>query len=190
MRFRPVNHESILYVIAFILAAALRFIQLGALPLSDNEAGWALQALQTAQGTRPLLGPQPGYILPTSLLFFLFGDSNFLARFIPALTGSALILVPYLFRQRLRPVSSLLLAFFLALDPGLVSLSRQAEQPDTRPDLRPAGLGVLVGKTSAGGGHFWRVGAALGAVLLGWDAGTGAGLGPAPHHGIETRQPR
>ncbi len=126
MQSRSIKHESVLYGIAFILAAALRFIQLGALPLSDTEAGWALQALHVAQGTRPLLGSQPIYILPTSLFFFLFGDSNFLARFVPALTGSALILVPYLFRERLKPVPGLLLAYFLALDPGLVSLSRQA----------------------------------------------------------------
>jgi hypothetical protein len=126
MQFRLTKYESSLYVIAFILAAALRFIQLGALPLSDTEAEWALQALRVAEGTHPPLGPQPIYILPTSLLFFLFGISNFLARFIPALAGSALILVPYLFRQRIKPVPSLFLAFFLALDPGLVSLSRQA----------------------------------------------------------------
>ena len=126
MRFRPIKHESSLYVIACILAVVLRFTQLGALPLSDSEAEWALQALHVAQGTRPLLGPQPIYILPTSFLFFLLGTSNFLARFIPALTGSALILAPYLFRRRLKPFPGLLLAFFLALDPGLVSLSRQA----------------------------------------------------------------
>jgi hypothetical protein len=126
MRIRPIKHESVLYVIAFILAAALRFVQLGALPLSDTEAEWALQAHNVAQGARPLLGSQPIYILPTSLLFFLFGTSNFLARFIPALTGSTLILVPYLFRERLKPVPGLLLAFFLAFDPGMISLSRQA----------------------------------------------------------------
>ena len=126
MRFQVVKYENILYVIAFILAAALRFIKLGAPPLSDLEAGWALQAYNVAQGMRPILGSQPIYILPTSLLFFLFGTSNFGARFIPALTGSALIFVPYLFRQRLKLVPSLLLAFFLVLDPGLVSLSRQA----------------------------------------------------------------
>jgi hypothetical protein len=94
--------------------------------LSDTEAEWALQALHLAQGAQPLLGSQPIYILPTSGLFYLFGSSNFLARFIPALTGSALILIPYLFRERLKLVPSLLLAFFLALDPGLISLSRQA----------------------------------------------------------------
>ncbi len=126
MRFQIVKYENSLYVIAFLLAAALRFIQLGALPLSDIEAEWALQAYKVAQGTQPLLGPQPIYILPTSALFYLFGSSNFLARFIPALTGSTLILVSYLFRKRLNPVPGLLLAFFLALDPGLISLSRQA----------------------------------------------------------------
>ena len=126
MQFRSAKHESVPYVIAFILAAALRFIQLGALPLSDSEAEWALQAFNVAQGMRPILGSQPIYTLPASTLFFLFGTSNFLARFIPALTGSVLILVPYLFRQRLKLIPGLLLAFFLALDPGLVSLSRQA----------------------------------------------------------------
>lgn len=126
MRFQPIKHESALYLIAFLLAAALRFVQLGALPLSDAEAEWALGALRVVGGARPILGSQPIYILPTSALFFLFGDSNFLARFVPALTGSALVLVPYLFRERIKPVPALLLAFFLALDPGLVSLSRQA----------------------------------------------------------------
>jgi hypothetical protein len=166
MRFRSIKHESVLYVIAFILAAALRFIQLGALPLSDSEAEWALQAFNIAQGTRPLLGPQPIYILPTSLLFFLFGTSNFLARFIPALTGSALILVPYLFRGRLKPVPGLLLAFFLALDPGLVSLSRQAGS--LMPALtfvllawafwwreRPRAAGVFAGLALLSGPSLW-----------------------------------
>ncbi len=125
MQFQSIKHENVWYIIAIILAFALRFTQLGALPLSDTEADWALQAFDLAKGLRPLLGPQPIYILPTSILFFIFGTSNFLARFVPALTGSLLILVPYLFRQRIRPVPSLLLAFFLALDPGLVSLSRQ-----------------------------------------------------------------
>jgi hypothetical protein len=166
MQFRSIKHESVLYVIAFILAAALRFIQLGALPLSDTEATWALQALHVAQGAKPLLASQPIYILPTSALFFLFGDSNFLARFIPALTGSALILVPYLFRSRLKPVRGLLLAFFLALDPGLVSLSRQAGS--LMPALtfvlltwafwwheRPRAAGIFAGLALLSGASVW-----------------------------------
>ncbi len=181
MRFRPVKHESVLYGIAFSLAVAVRFIQLGALPLSDGEAGWALQALNLAQGTQPLLGPQPVYILPTSLLFFLFDDSNFLARVLPALTGSALVLVPYLFRQRLKPVPALLLAFFLALDPGLVSLSRQAGS--LMPALtflllawvfwwakHPRAAGIFAGLALLSGPSLWAGLLGLGSAWILWHA--------------------
>ncbi len=127
------RRESLLYLFAFIIALAVRLTKLGATPLTDAEARWALQALGVAQGTHPASaanGSQPAYILLTSILFFAYGGgTNFLARLIPALTGSALVLVPYLFRERLKPRPSLILAFFLALDPGLVALSRQAGSP-------------------------------------------------------------
>lgn len=166
MRSQFVKHENILYVFAFLLAAALRFIHLGALPLGDTESAWALQALNVAQGTHPLLGSQSIYILPTSALFYMFGSSNFLARFVPALTGGLLILVPYLFRRRLEPVPGLLLAFFLALDPGLISLSRQAGS--LMPALtflllawafwwnkRPQGAGIFAGLALLSGPAVW-----------------------------------
>jgi hypothetical protein len=166
MRNQLIKYESVLYLIAFILAAALRFIQLGALPLSDAEAEWALQAFHVAQGAHPLLGSQPIYILPTSTLFFLFGDSNFLARIIPALTGVALIFVPYLFRERLKPVPALILALFLALDPGLVSLSRQAGSLMSALTFtllawafwwreRPRGAGIFAGLALLSGPTVW-----------------------------------
>ena len=40
-----------------------------------------------------------------------------------------LVFAPLLFADRIKPRSSLILAFFIALDPGLVSLSRQAASP-------------------------------------------------------------
>src|SRR5574337_1032391 len=124
---KPLRRETILYILAFVLALAVRLIKLGTLPLTDLEAKWALQALGVAQGAHPALGSQPFYILLTAVLFFVYGGgTNFLARLIPALTGSALVLVPFLFRERLKPRPSLILAFFLALDPGLTALSRQA----------------------------------------------------------------
>jgi len=126
MNFARIKYEGWLYGLAFLLAASLRLIQLGAAPLYDTEAQSALQALHVAQGLKPALGPHPAYILFTSVLFFIFGSSNFLARLIPALAGSALVLAPLLFRERLKPRASLILAFFLAIEPGLVALSRQA----------------------------------------------------------------
>jgi predicted membrane-bound mannosyltransferase len=83
------KREGWLYALAFLLAIGLRFIQLGAMPLTDAEAAPAMQALHIAQGLKPALSPYPFYILSTSILFFLVGNgTDFLARFIPALTGS------------------------------------------------------------------------------------------------------
>ena len=177
MQFRPIKHENTLYLIAFILAAALRFIQLGALPLNDTEAEWALQALNVAQGNRPLLGSQTIYILPTSSLFFLFRSSNFLARFIPALAGSLLAVVPYFFRERIKPFPALLLAFLLALDPGLVSLSRQAGSLILALTFvllawgfwwsaRPRAAGVFAGLALLSGPSVWAGLLSLGLALL------------------------
>ena len=130
MTHRHFKYEGWLYALAFLLAIALRFIKLGAMPLSDAEAAPALQALQIAQGLRPALAPYPFYILFTSVLFFVYGSgTDFLARFIPAFVGSLLVFAPLLFPERIRPRVGLILAFFIALDPGLVALSRQAASP-------------------------------------------------------------
>ncbi|MBE0683161.1 MAG: hypothetical protein IH589_14730 [Anaerolineales bacterium] len=127
MTYRHFKYEGWLYALAFLLALGLRLIQLGAMPLTDAEAAPALQALHITQGLKPALAPHPFYILSTSILFFLYGGgTNFLARLIPALIGSLFVFAPLLFANRLKPRSSLILAFFIALDPGLTALSRQA----------------------------------------------------------------
>ena len=124
---KPFRHQTALYIVAFLLALVVRLIRLGTWTLTDTEAQWALQALNVAQGAHPALGSQPAYVLLTSIVFFFYGGgTNFWARFIPALAGSFLVFVPFLFRERLKPRPSLILAFFLAFDPGLVALSRQA----------------------------------------------------------------
>lgn len=130
MTYRHFKYEGGLYALAFLLALGIRLVGLGTLPLTDAEAGPALQALRISAGETTTLSPHPFYILSTSVLFLLYGGgTDFLARFIPALFGSLLVLAPRLFDDRLRPRSSLLLAFFLALDPGLISISRQAASP-------------------------------------------------------------
>jgi hypothetical protein len=121
------KNQGWLYGLAFLIAVAFRFIQLGAAPLTDSEATLALQAFQLARGETVLLAPQPLYILFTSLLFVVIEATNFMARFLPAIAGSALVFVPYLFRGKLggdRP--ALILALLIAFDPGLTALSRQA----------------------------------------------------------------
>jgi hypothetical protein len=126
MNSRSPRFEKTAYLIAFLLAVGLRFIQLGDPALTDSEATLALQSLHLAQGLKPALGSNVAYVNLTGVLFFIFGSSNFLARFWPALAGSALVFVPWLFRERLKARPAIILAFFLAIDPALVFVSRTA----------------------------------------------------------------
>jgi hypothetical protein len=135
--------ERILYSLAFLMALGIRLLHLGAAPLSDYEAGWALQAFEVAGGGSAALGPAPGYLLLTGLLFFLFGDSNAFARLVPALSGSLLVFLPLAFRGFLGRyprgrLAGILFAFGLALDPGLVAASRLAGGP-----MLAAGFGLM-----------------------------------------------
>ncbi len=128
----PLEHW--LYGLAFLVALVLRLAQLGTGPLNNSEASLALQALGLAHAGETVIGSQPGYILLTGALFSLFGATNFLARFIPALAGSLLVWLPFYFRRWMGASLWLhragwVLAFGLAIDPGLVSLSRQAGSP-------------------------------------------------------------
>jgi hypothetical protein len=123
---RRFSFEQVLFFLAFLLALLVRFINLGVQPLTDLEARWALQALEIAKGNKPFLGTQPAYLLLTSVNFFIFGASNFLARFWPALAGAGLILAPAAFKKQLGQKAAILLAFALAFDPGLLALSRMA----------------------------------------------------------------
>ncbi|HBG74462.1 MAG: hypothetical protein A2X25_14170 [Chloroflexi bacterium GWB2_49_20] len=123
---RRITLEQGLFSLAFILALVVRFISLGTQPLTDREAKWALQALEIARGSKPLLGSQPAYLLLTAINFFIFGASNFMARFWPALAGAGLVLVPAAFQKHLGRKAAIFLAFALALDPGMLALSRMA----------------------------------------------------------------
>ena len=167
--------EHFLFGLAVLLAAGIRFINLGSTPLSDGEATWALQALDLVRGSHALIGPQPAYILLTAFGFSLLGISEFLARFWPALAGSALVLAPVLFRERIGRKAAVVLAFALALEPSLVAASRQA-------DGRILALAGLVFATG-----FWLKGSTVwagiagGFALLGgptiWNGLIAAGLG-------------
>lgn len=130
--------ENLLISLALVLAFIVRLWGLGAKPLSDFEASWALQALSVAHGEQLAVGAQPGYIFPTGLLFWLMGSSDFLARLWPVLAGSLLVLVPFFLRDRLGREAALVAAFGLAIDPGLVAFSRLAGGP-----MPAIGFGLL-----------------------------------------------
>jgi predicted membrane-bound mannosyltransferase len=152
MNLNRITFEHFLFAAALILALLIRFANLGSAPLSDSEASYALQALALAHGGSSVatgsidagnvtvatfagvIGPQPAYVVLTGLLFAIFGSSNFLARFWPALAGGLIILVPFLISRPNKPhllesAAAVIMAFGLALAPGLVASSRLAGGP-------------------------------------------------------------
>ncbi len=141
MKNRYLSLEHAFYMVALAIAMTLRLLTLGKQPLSDFEAGWALQALQVSKGGAILIGANPAYVHITAILFFIFGSSNFLARILPALAGCALVLAPWLLRERIGRTAAILLAFGLALDPGFVGISHLAGGP--MPAIAIASLAVL-----------------------------------------------
>lgn len=118
--------EYVLHAAILLLALGLRFANLGGLSLNEHEAAAALPAYQLSQDSQAPVGEQPAYTLLTALAFFAVPSSEFLARFWPALFGSALALLPFFWRDLLGRQAAVLLALGLALDPGFVALSRLA----------------------------------------------------------------
>ena len=181
-KFEP-TLEHACYALALAIAVGLRFVQLGALPLSDYEAGWALQALHVIQGLKPAIGPNPAYVHLTAILFYIFGPTDFLARFWPALAGCSLVLAAWLLRGRIGRLPALILAFGLAIDPGLVAMSHLAGGPMLAitclvlaelfwMDGRRAAAGFFAGLALLSGPSTWL---GLLGVGLAWAFGSGIG---------------
>ncbi len=121
------DFEKLAYPAIFIIGLTLRLLHLGQFSLSDEEARLALQALSLARGEIPSYqNPDGGYLVFTGVLFFIFNATNFLARFVPALLGALICLMPVGFRTVLGKKAALILSLGLALDGAWLSSSRQA----------------------------------------------------------------
>jgi hypothetical protein len=123
------TNEILLYSLIFFLGLAVRLILLGSNPLTERESVWAYQAWEIWKGLPVRMGSLVSYLSVTEGLFAIFGSSNFSARLWPALTGSALIWIPYLSRKHLGRIPALIMAGGLALDAALVPNSRIAGSP-------------------------------------------------------------
>ena len=116
--------QVLILIIIFVLALGFRFINLGGNALTDGEAEIAMQALRLAEGTRTVVGSQLATLSLASISFFLFDSNNFLARFWPALFGALIVIIPFLFRERIGWLTALLSSLFLSISPEMVGLSR------------------------------------------------------------------
>ncbi len=124
------TRDRLKWLALFGLAVVLRLILLGKFPLREVEAQWAYQAWELWQGKEPGPGIQAAYLSATRGLFALFGGSSTaLARLWPALAGSLVIWIPYFLKRSLGRSGALIMGLGLAVDPGLVALSRGVGTP-------------------------------------------------------------
>jgi len=122
--------EHALYALLILLALGMRFFALGVQPLNPLEAANAWPAWLAATGlTAPNL-PTPSspllYALHT-LLFWLAGGSDALARALPALFGAGLIGLVWIGRHWLGRSTAFWAALLIVFDPWLVAYSRLAD---------------------------------------------------------------
>lgn len=122
------RYEVSAWAVLVGVALAMRLAQLDAAPLSAAEIRQAAAAWRatTGQGL-PVSDYSPLPFAANSLLFVLFGASDWLARLLPALAGSALVITPTLLRRRLGRVGSLVTGVYLAISPTALVASRQLD---------------------------------------------------------------
>lgn len=124
-RIKKFTTLQLAYGIIFLIALTLRLVNLNQAPLAENEAQRALCALDiqsaSCEGTAVI------YTFFTGIIFVIFGDNNLTSRFLPALLGSLLVLLPLLLEKKMERKNGLVLAFCLALDPILIQTSRSAD---------------------------------------------------------------
>lgn len=118
--------ERAAYVAVGLLAAALRFFQLGLRPLTEAEAAQALAAFRFSHGAIQAApaGTIPALFTGNVAAFTLFGAGDTISRWLPALAGLILALLPYGLRGRLGRGGALTASLLLALSPVAVYYSR------------------------------------------------------------------
>jgi uncharacterized protein (TIGR03663 family) len=123
-----VTVENALWILVAVVALVLRLVSLGSAPLNESEAREAMLALRAATGQGMPRGDySPVLLALNGLLFFICGTSDGLARLWPALSGSALVLVPFLLRRRVGRFGALGAGLYLAFSPTALLASRQLD---------------------------------------------------------------
>jgi len=118
------KNPAIWFLLALILALVLRLVSLGASSFTQSELTLVNQAWKISQGLSESNGSVPVYSALTALLFFIFDASNFLARFLPAIAGASLVILPWFWKEELGEKSALILSFGLAIESAFLLFSR------------------------------------------------------------------
>ncbi len=117
------------YVVLAVAAAAMRFWELGSRAFHHDESLHAFYSWNLYAGEGYIHNPMmhgPFQMEATAGLFFVFGDSDVTARLLYAIAGTALVLMPLLFRSRLGDWGALFTSMMLAFSPAMLYYSRFA----------------------------------------------------------------
>ncbi|MBI3537719.1 MAG: glycosyltransferase family 39 protein [Chloroflexi bacterium] len=132
--FPALTVEVALYVALVGASLCWRLFALGDAPLASDEARQALAAWNFLRGVPDAyVGSSLLYVgssLPFTgdfVLFALFGASDSVARVLPALFGSALVLAPLFFRRELGQVGAVIASVLLVFSPSLLFFARTAD---------------------------------------------------------------
>lgn len=175
--------ERLGYAAIGLLALLLRLANLGAAPMSPAEAVQAMAALDLAasRGALPAAGVSPLLLNLHWLIFSLAQANEPWARLLPALAGSAIVLLAYGLRAELGRLGALAAALLLALSTTLVFWSRSATGESL---ALLAGMMLIVGLAGwrRGSGRGWALwlAAALALLLLSAPIGYSILLAAAP----------
>jgi predicted membrane-bound mannosyltransferase/sugar lactone lactonase YvrE len=123
-----VAHKEIVAVGALMaIAAGLRFWALGDKALHHDESlhaqyTWYLYSGRGYEHNPLMHGP---FLFHSgALIFFLFGDSDYTTRVLPALFGTVLVGMPFLLRKQIGMRAVLIAAVLLTVSPTLLYVSR------------------------------------------------------------------
>ena len=121
--------EIVAYAILLVLGGAMRLWDLGDQAIHHDESLHALYAWRLYSGEGYAHDPMmhgPFQFHGIASLFFLFGDSDYTARLLPALFGIALIAIPFCFRWKLGAKGAVFTSTLIMISPSLLYYSRFA----------------------------------------------------------------
>jgi len=121
-----ITTELVLWAVLIGLALALRLASLDRLPLTVGESARAFSAWLVSEGNVPDGWPGDVSAATTSHLFRIFGSGETVARIVPAVSGSALVVSFWLAGRYVGRGVALLACTLIALSPLAVYTSRSA----------------------------------------------------------------
>ena len=119
--------EKVVYLAIFLLAVVSRFWDLGTRAMSHDESLHALYSYYLYNGTGYEHNPMmhgPFLFHANALIYFLFGDTDYTARIMPAISGVIMVMSPLLLRRWLGRLGAVIASVMLLISPSILYYSR------------------------------------------------------------------